>query len=152
MDQNQESLFGFGIDLTSRVHLTEAAKWARFLAIIGFIMCGLIVIFSFFIGALFSGMSRYDRYGDSQAFGSGFGMLMTIIYLAIGVLYFFPCLFLLRFANHMLTALNMNEQHTLNRSFQNLKIMFRYVGILTIIVISLYILAFFFGMAAATFR
>lgn len=152
MQQDQENLFGFGIDSTSRTHLTEAAKWARFLAIVGFVMCGLIVILSFFMGALFAGMSRYDKYGDSSAFGSGIGVIMTIFYLAIGVLYFFPCLFLLKFANHMLTALNTNEQHTLNRSFQNLKIMFRYVGILTIVVISLYILAFFFGMAAAAFR
>lgn len=152
MQQDQEHLFGFGIDSASRSHLSEAAKWARFLAIVGFIMCGLIVIFSFFVGAIFTGMSRYDQYGDSQAFGNAFGTIMTIVYLSIGVLYFFPCLFLLRFANHMLTALNTNEQHTLNRSFQNLKIMFRYFGILTIVVISLYILAFLFGIASAAFR
>jgi uncharacterized membrane protein YjgN (DUF898 family) len=149
MEQNQESIFGFGIDSASRSHLSEAAKWAKFLAIIGFIMCGLIVVFSFFVGAIFTGMSGYNQYGDSQAFSSGLGTIMTVMYLGIGVLYFFPCLFLLRFANNLQTALNTNEQHTLNRSFQNLKIMFRYVGILTIIVISLYILAFLFGIASA---
>jgi hypothetical protein len=43
-EQNQESsLFGFGIDQSSRAHLAEAAKWAKFLAIVGFVMCGLIV-------------------------------------------------------------------------------------------------------------
>jgi len=65
---------------------------------------------------------------------------MIILYVGIAVIYFFPCLFLLRFANHMKNALNTDDQVTLNTSFQNLKIMFRYVGIVTIIIISLYIL------------
>jgi len=149
-EQNQESsLFGFGIDQSSRAHLAEAAKWAKFLAIVGFVMCGLIIVLSFFIGALFS--TSMSRYGDSAAFGSGFGIIMTIVYLSFGVLYFFPCLFLFRFANNMIVALNSNEQITLNRSFQNLKIMFRYVGILTIIVLGLYIIAFVFGILGAAF-
>ena len=149
-EQNQEtSLFGFGIDHSSRAHLAEAAKWAKFLAIVGFVMCGLIIVLSFFIGALFS--TSMSRYGDSSAFGSGFGIIMTIVYLSFGVLYFFPCLFLFRFANNMIVALNSNEQITLNRSFQNLKIMFRYVGILTIIVLALYIIAFVFGILGAAF-
>ena len=149
-EQNQESsLFGFGIDQSSRAHLAEAAKWAKFLAIIGFVMCGLIIVLSFFIGALFS--TSMSRYGDSAAFGSGFGIIMTIVYLSFGVLYFFPCLFLFRFANNMIVALNSNEQITLNRSFQNLKIMFRYVGILTIIVLALYIIVFVFGILGAAF-
>ena len=149
-DQNQEtSLFGFGIDQSSRAHLAEAAKWAKFLAIVGFVMCGLIIVLSFFICALFS--TSMSRYGDSATFGSGFGIIMTIVYLSFGVLYFFPCLFLFRFANNMIVALNSNEQITLNRSFQNLKIMFRYVGILTIIVLGLYIIAFIFGILGAAF-
>ena len=149
-EQNQEtSLFGFGIDQSSRAHLAEAAKWAKFLAIVGFVMCGLIIVLSFFIGALFS--TSMSRYGDSAAFGSGFGIIMTIVDLSFAVLYFFPCLFLFRFANNMIVALNSNEQITLNRSFQNLKIMFRYVGILTIIVLALYIIAFVFGILGAAF-
>ena len=154
MEQNQDTnLFGFGIDHSTRAHLSEAAKWAKFLAIVGFVMCGLIVLLSFFVGTLFTRTSsRYEDF-DGQSFGaSGLGIIITFIYLAIGILYFFPCLFLFRFANHMSAALNTNEQETLNRSFQNLKIMFRYVGILTIIVISLYLLAFFFGMASAVFN
>ena len=150
-EQNQESsLFGFGIDQSSRAHLAEAAKWAKFLAIVGFVMCGLIIVLSFFIGTLFS--TSMGRYGDSSsAFGSGFGIIITIVYLSFGVLYFFPCLFLFRFANNMIGALNSNEQITLNRSFQNLKIMFRYVGILTIIVLGLYIIVFAFGILGAAF-
>jgi Family of unknown function (DUF5362) len=146
--QNEESsLFGFAIDQSAKAHLAEAAKWAKFLAIVGFVMCGLLVILSFFIGTVFSSMGSYSDYESS-----GLGVFVTVLYLGIGVLYFFPCLFLFRFAINMTAALNANDQLTLNRAFQNLKIMFRFVGILTIIVLSLYILAFVFGMLGAFMR
>ena len=151
MEQNT-SLFEFGIDEMSRSHLAETAKWAKFLSIVGFVMCGLIVLASFFVGTFFStSTDQYERYGDENPF-AGLGILMTIFYLAIGVLYFFPCLFLFRFATQMTAALNTNEQVTLNTSFQNLKRMFRYMGILTIIAISLYIFAFIFAMISASLR
>ena len=148
-EQSQEpTLFGFGIDQSSRTHLWEAAKWAKFLAIVGFIMCGILAIVGIFAGSVFSSMSStYDEYGTGpSAFGSGFGVLMILLYVGIAIVYFFPCLFLLRFANHMKTALNTDDQVTLNSSFQNLKIMFRYVGIVTIIIISFYLLAFLVGI------
>src|SRR5687767_3597976 len=134
-DQNQEpTLFGFGIDQSSRSHLWEAAKWAKFLAIIGFIMCGIIALIGIFAGSFLSSMSsRYDDYGDSASVFAGMRVFMILLYVGIAVIYFFPCLFLLRFANHMKNALSTDDQVTLNSSFQNLKITFRYVGIVTII-------------------
>ena len=152
MEQNQDtSLFGFGIDDASRSHLAEAAKWAKFLAIVGFVMCGFIVIISFFAGSVLSSFSRFNDYNDGRSVGSGFGILITLFYLGFGVLYFFPCLFLFRFANHMRNALNTNDQLTLNKSFQNLKVMFRYVGILTIIILCFYILLMIVAVMSAAF-
>lgn len=151
MEQEQNtSLFGFGIDPTSRVHLAEAARWARFLAIVGFVMCGLVVIIGIFAGSIMSSMmSGYsEEFGGRARFGGGLGAFMSILYIGFAILYFFPCLFLFRFANLMKTALNTNEQGTLNTSFQNLKIMFRYVGILTIIVLSIYAIIFLLAIAS----
>ena len=149
-EQNQEpTLFGFGIDQSSRSHLWEAAKWARFLAIVGFVMCGLVAIAGIFVGSFFATSSPYEGEYGSRSIFAGMGVVLSIFYFGFAVLYFFPCLFLLRFANHMRNAINTDDQVTLNRSFQNLKIMFRYVGILTIIVISFYILAFLFGILSA---
>lgn len=144
MDQNQETtLFGFGIDPTSRAHLAEAAKWAKFLAIVGFVVCGLIVIIGIFFGSFLSMMSGVygDEYRGSSAVTSGIGAFMAVVYIGMAILFFFPYLFLFRFANGMKSALNTNDQLTLNSSFQNLKIMFRYVGILTIVLLSFYALA-----------
>lgn len=143
-EQNQEtSLFGFGIDQSSRAHLSEAAKWAKFLAIVGFVMCGLIVVIAIFAGSFLAMMSNTynDGYGSSAKLTGGVGTVVTIFYIGIAILFFLPYLFLFRFATRMKTALNTNDQLTLNTSFQNLKIMFRYVGILTIVMLSFYALA-----------
>jgi hypothetical protein len=143
MEQGQEtSLFEFGIDQASRAHLSEAAKWAKFLAIVGFIMCGLIVVVAIFAGSIFTMMSGSynDGYRSSARLTGGMGAFVAIFYIGFAILFFFPYLFLFRFANHMKNALNSNEQLTLNASFQNLKIMFRYVGILTIVMLSFYAL------------
>ena len=151
-EQNQDtSLFGFGIDQSSRAHLSEAAKWARFLAIVGFVMCGLIVVIAIFAGSYLATManSYNDEYRSSAALTGGMGAFIAIFYIGFAILFFFPCLFLFRFATRMKAALNTNDQPTLNTSFQNLKIMFRYVGILAIVMLSFYALAILMAIAMA---
>ena len=151
-EQNQDtSLFGFGIDQSSRSHLSEAAKWAKFLSIVGFVMCGLIVIGSIFAGSFLATMtSSYNEgYRSSVGLTGGMGAFIAVFYIGIAVLFFFPYLFLFRFATRMKAALNTNDQTTLNTSFQNLKIMFRYVGILTIVMLSFYALAILMAIAMA---
>ena len=141
-EQNQEtSLFGFGIDQSSRTHLSEAAKWAKFLAIVGFVMCGLIVVIAIFAGSFLATMMTSEGYRSATTgLTGGMGAFIAIFYIGIAILFFFPYLSLFRFATRMKTALNTNDQLTLNTSFQNLKIMFRYVGILTIVMLSFYAL------------
>lgn len=138
MEQNQDtSLFGLSIDQTSRTHLGEAARWARFLSIVGFIFLGLFALLMIFGGAYLSTLFS-QQYGDfDNETGGTFQTTMTIgliaYYLVVFLLVFFAYLFLYRFSINMKKALASNDQETLNRSFQNLKILYRYWGILTII-------------------
>ena len=157
MEQNQDtSIFRLGIDPSSKAHLAEAARWARFLAIVGFIMCGLIVLLGVFAGSIFSSFSGRlgSDFGGASEMGGGLRAMLSVIYILGALLYFFPCLFLFRFANLMKAAIATDEQENLNKSFQNLKVMFRYVGILTIIVLTLYligILITIMGVASSGF-
>ncbi len=80
------------------------------------------------------------------AYSSGIFAAYMIV---IALLYFFPLLFTLRFANKMRTALSTNDQQALNTSFQNLKICFRYIGILTIIGLVFFGIAMIFGIIGA---
>jgi len=138
MEQDQNtSLFGLGIDNISKSHLSEAAKWARFLAIGGFALLGLMVVYgivmSFVIADMAGAMSQYDSTDSANSLKNIMGIGIIIFYIICAVIAFFPYYFLLRFANKMKAALVSNNQDELNGSFQNLKILYRYMGILMII-------------------
>lgn len=154
MNQDQNNpLFGLTVDLNSRSILTEIAKWARFLAILGFIICGLVVLGSIFIAAGLNSFSNSYSYYDDNPFRAapsyGFGFLV-FFYIIIALIYFFPTLYLYRFAVRMKRALAANDQDTFNDSLSNLRGTFRFVGTLMIIIISLWILGLLFGVLAAT--
>jgi len=141
MEDQTNSVFGLNIDPNSQSHLTEGAKWAKFLAIVGFVMCGLIAIFGVFAGSILTSFnSRNSELGNDRAYTAGMGIGAAILYIGIAVLYFFPCLFLYRYSVKMKQALTTKDQDTLTSSFQNLKIMFRYMGILTIVVLAFYLI------------
>jgi hypothetical protein len=153
MEENQNtSLFGLNIDPAGKSHLAEAARWARFLSIVGFVIIGLIVLIGIFagsiMGSLASSMGGNDL-GNARMTSGIMGSFFFIIYICIAALYFFPCLFLYRFAAKMKIALAANDQETLNVSFQNLKKLFRFLGILTIIVLSFYAIILVFGLLGA---
>ena len=153
MEQEQSSeLFSLQIEPLSKSYLWEAARWGKFLSIVGFVMCALIVLIGIFFGSFFSFFTRNtDAYGAMNT--TGLGAAMAFIYILIAIVYFFPCLFLFRFATKMKTAINGNSQEELNVSFQNLKSMFKYVGILTIIGLALFALEIIVIMfSAAAFR
>jgi len=149
-------LFELHIDAPSSAHLNEAAKWGKFLAIIGFVMCGLIALIALFAGSFISAMFRSSGMDSGMAGGSAIGgAFLTIIYLLCALLYFFPCLFLYRFSAKMKTALRTDDQQLLIDSFKNLKACLRFLGIVTIVVLSFYVLAIIamvVGLAAGAGR
>jgi uncharacterized membrane protein YjgN (DUF898 family) len=156
MDQNQTTpLFGLSVDATSKKFLSETARWASFLAVIGFIVCALVVIGGIVVAIAASQFdSAFDSYNSGSSIrmsGSGFGAVLGVVYILFAVLYFFPCLYLLRFSNHMKVAIAAEDQTRLTTAFENLKSVFKFMGILTIIILSLYVLGFLFGGLAAAF-
>jgi len=126
-----------------------AARWAKFLSIVGFVMCGLFAVAAIFAGSILNGLNYLnapdsDTGYDKGAFTGIMGVFIGFIYFACAVLYFFPCLFLFRFATNMQMALRAEDQSILNTSFQNLTKLFRFVGILTIVLLSFYVLIILF--------
>ena len=135
-----QSLFELQIDQQSIAYMSETARWAKFLSIVGFVMCGLMVIFALLFGSIMSSFSRLggsDVYSSSVNFGSTF---FSLFYIVLAILCFFPCLYLFNFSTKMQTALRNNDQANLNLSFGNLKSCFKFVGILTIVILSFYLL------------
>jgi hypothetical protein len=128
-------------------HLSDTAKWGKFLAIVGFIGCGLLLL-----GGLVFMVAVNSLGGYYSSVFSGMGPVIGVIYLAIAVLYFFPCLFLLRFSNKMKAALLSNDQEALNEAFNQHRRFYKFVGILVIIIISFYVLAILLTGLGTAFR
>lgn len=147
-NQTQDSgLFSLTIDPVGRGHLTEAAKWARFLAIVGFVCMTIFALVAIFGGSYIATM--FSKAGQVNELGPDFTGMTTfliIYYVCVALIVFFAYLFLYRFAVNMRSALRENSQDLLNRSFQNLKILFRYWGILTVIGIALFAIFFLFAI------
>ena len=145
--KTEESLFELQVDHEVTSHLKETAKWAKFLSILGFIGCGFMVLLVIFMGTIAS----FSPLNPAVAMAAS-GLMQVWLLLALVVLYFFPCLFLFKFSNKMLRAIRDNDQYSLVASFRQLKLCFKYVGILTIVFIGIYLLIIVFALIFATTR
>ena len=128
----------------SQTFLNEAARWGKFVAIIGFIFCGLIVILAFFIPTLIMNLPPYNQIASTMTSAMSVGL--TIGYLLLSLLVFFPCLYLYKFSVKMKVALGSVSQENFETSLQNLKSLLKFYGILFIILLSFYALVFIIGM------
>lgn len=147
MESNQNLLNSdLQIDQSSHIYLSETARWANFLSIVGFVLSVILAIAGLFMGVFLGSTS--STYGNSSFIGAGFA---AVFYLIIAALYFVMSLFLYRFASKMKMALYTNDQETLNNSFLNLKNLYKMMGILTIIYLCLIVLFMIFGIGAASF-
>lgn len=141
MSETNETTFSdfeeLKISEASKSFLLETTKWAKFLAILGFVGLGLMVIGAFFIIAL----------GSSLRGAGGAPVIMGVVYLLVAVLYFFPTYYLYNFSVKMKKAILEIDQNNADSGFENLKSMFKFMGILAIVMISFYVLFFFVALA-----
>jgi len=134
----------------SQNFLNESARWAKFLSIIGFIFCGILAIASFFAPAIYNKTQAFRDMDPSVA--TTVSTIIVVLYLAFAVLLFFPCLYLNRFSIKLRSALTSVNQENFEESFKNLKSLFKFYGIFTIVLLSFYILVFVIVMVAAAMR
>ena len=146
MEQNiTPNTFGLQVDNGNIPYLTEAAKWGKFLGILGFILCALMIIGGLFAGTLFTA-SFSQLNSDFSSLGSAGSIFITVWLILIALLYFFPSLYLFNFASKMQTAIRNNDQVYLNSSFKNLKSCFKFWGILLIIMLCIYAIGITFAV------
>lgn len=137
---NTSSLFSLTIDPVTKTHLSETARWARFLAVLGMIVLALGLVVSLMGATVFTRFFGFPTGVEDDA-NTTLGAVrigMVVGTLITSAIIFFPLLFLLRFATAMRRAIAANDQSRLNEAFQNLKVYFRYLGILVIIFLVIY--------------
>ena len=147
MEENLTSEnFEMQLNESAKGFLKETAKWAYFLSILGYVGIGIIVLVAIFAGSIFSRMSSMSPMGN---FGAGIGTIITIVYLLIAALYFFPVYYLNKFASNAKMALRDNDTETLTTSFEYLKSHYKFIGILTVVILGFYVLILFGTLVAA---
>lgn len=130
------------LNAASKSFLREIAGWTKFLAILGFVFVGLLVLIAIFAGTIYS--SVLGALAINSAID--FGLLMTAVYLIVALIYFFPILFLYKFSVRLKKALQSKEDEDLTDALEMLKSHYKFIGVFTIIVLSLYVLAIIAGM------
>lgn len=133
--------FGTSLNDQLRGYIKEIANWSFFLSIVGFIFIGFMVLGGLFAGVILGGMMGDDMLG-AMAFGPG---LLSGMYLVMALLYFFPVFYLYRFSSKAKVALRSGSDSELTEAFENLKSHYKFLGILTIVIIGLYFLGFIFA-------
>ena len=136
--EQSSNLFELQLDQPSINYLSEAARWCRFLSIIGFICCGFLVIFGLFFGSFMTRMIPAGGDAGMSSIGSGF---LSVFIIIMSLILFFPAYYLWNFSSKIRKAFNNNDQPLLTESLKNLKSFFKFYGIYLIVVLSFYALA-----------
>jgi hypothetical protein len=125
--------------------LLKAAKWGKFLAILGFIVTGLMII----AGVLMSFVLNLLKDETVPVDMPLPPALLSLLYIIIAGIYLVPVFYLNSFCNNAIKAVNLSSTEHLTISIRNLKNLFVFVGISTIVVLALYsIILIIIGSAA----
>ena len=112
--------------------LTETRKWVNFLAILGFIAIGFMVLSGLFFGTLMGAMM------GQTGMAAGGSAMFGVVYIVIALIYFFPVMYLYKFGSKLKVALANRDSKSLEQSFENLKSHYKFVGIFAIIGLGFY--------------
>jgi hypothetical protein len=130
--------------------LRVSAKWCMFLAIVGFIGLGFLLLLAIFMYAAMSAVPEMAMAGAGAGMPGGMGAgffgamkgFLCGLYVVIAIVYFFPVYYLYKYAKGMKNALESSNSDMLTEALVNLKSHHKFLGIMTIVMISLYIVLF----------
>ncbi len=129
--------------------LRVSGKWCMFLAIVGFIGIGLLLIVAVVMFAVMSAVPNMAMAGADTGpgvpafalFGAMKGLLSGL-YVVLAIVYFFPVYYLYKYAKGMKMSIEASNSDLLSEALVNLKSHHKFLGIMTIVMISIYILTF----------
>ena len=122
------------VELTkeSLFYYDQIRKWTTFFSILGFVFIGFLIIIGIFAGSIFS---KFGQVNSNFPF-----FIIGFIYIILAIIYFFPVLYLYRFSISSKLAIKNNDSNEIVKAFKNLKSHYQFMGILTIIVLSIYLI------------
>jgi hypothetical protein len=119
--------------------LRQTRPWVMFFSILGFIVAALMAV-----GGLLGGMVVLAQ--GSPAEGA-----VLMIYLLFGLLYFFPALYLLRYAQRIRDLIYSHNVADLEAALSAQKSFWRFTGILVALILVLYVVLLLGGLVILAF-
>jgi len=123
--------------------LDTTRKWSMFMAILGFIAVGILIIVGLVAGVFLSVFKTEQT--------ASWGIIPASVVLGFSIIYFFPILCLYSFSKHAGHAVRELDKDHLRKAFKYLKRYFIYVGIVAIVVLAFYLIAFIVSGASLAF-
>ena len=142
LNQNESATNAMTVTESMKSDLLCAAKWAKFLCIVGCVGVAIMVIAS--LGMIVIGGLVSKALPDMP-----FGPALGFLYLVIAALYIYPLMKGFQFANATKAACLYNDQYQLARGVTGLKDLIKFTGILTIVVISICVIVIVFTILFA---
>ncbi len=134
------------VDEQAKRYLAETAKWAKLLAIVGFVGIAIVVILAIFIGFFMGDLSEFSP--ELAGMGGMMGYGISLLYIILAAIYFYPIWKLYQFATLTKQALDTESTELLSNALEAQKSMFKFMGILMIVLLGFYGLIFaIFGSA-----
>ncbi len=114
--------------------LLKAAKWGKFLAILGFIVTGLMVMAGIAMSFVLNMVSE-----EVMPLNMPFSpKVLSVIYIIIAAIYVIPVFFLNSFSNNVSKAVSLSNTEKMTTSLRSLKNLFVFIGISTIVILTFY--------------
>ena len=141
-----DNFFNISFDEATRAQVRKAAQWARICTLCAFIGYGITLIVTFF-GRQTTSFTETEEGIRISSYTRAGSIIGSIISIGIGVLINY---FLYRFATATAKGMDAMDSIKANEGFDNLRIYFKILGIILIIVLS--ILALFLLFSLLRFR
>lgn len=138
-----QEIFHLSIDEEAKGHLLETVRWTKFIAIVGFVFLGLLLLGALGMGSGITAMSEFS------GLGSSFGVAMMIVYLLVALLYFFPIFYLYKYSMLIKPAIQTSNQEQFNLALSYQRRMYKFIGVLFLVVLGLYAVLLIFAIIGA---
>ena len=115
-------------------NLNASRKWAMFLAVVGFIVLGLMIFLGIITGAFLSAFKSEDVTLGIQE------NIIAVMFIVFLLIYFLLVLYLFRFSKSARDAIQNHDRKKLEMTFKYLRKFFTLAGILVISIILVYLL------------
>lgn len=140
-------------DADIRKELAGTRPWVMFIAIILFIGAGFMLLggLGSLASFLFIGPIGGPDLGSDAGFAIGTGIAIGIAYVLFSLFYLLPAILLLRYANKIEVFLKSNDRSQLVDTLMQQRKFWKFVGILTVVMIALSIIGGILAVLGAFF-